>query len=139
MLCVIDSHRFAAVVLVVLSQLTGSTIVLCNEGADRQMVEVFPEACCGTATDVSSTESPRLDVDEHPCGPCVDVPLLGPFHRVDDDIWSSVRLELDFVATLPAPHLTRLFSPGAPVRDTRPRVVTSTTVALLAGTVVQLR
>jgi hypothetical protein len=74
------SGRLLAVVLVVLSQILGSSAVICDEGPGRQAVEFLTGGCCETpaATLAASARAPTHQADpaDGGCGACHDVPLL---------------------------------------------------------------
>ncbi|MCB9508498.1 MAG: hypothetical protein H6697_12650 [Myxococcales bacterium] len=129
-----NPRRFAVVVLMLLSQMAGGLVVICDEGVSGRVMEFLPQLCCETQVDGSPT-SPIEDQGQDPCGPCYDTPLV-PFVHVEDEFQSSVQFQLAFVATLEDTPLTQLFSCGATARDKTSLADISTTVRQLAGTVV---
>lgn len=136
MLHVTSPRRFAAVALMLLSQVAGGLVVICDEGVAGQVMEFLPQFCCEAPVD-SSPASTTEDLEQDPCGPCYDTPLVS-FVHVQDELRSSLLFELAYVATLEDTPLTQLFSWGAVACDVTSPAAISTTVSQLAGTVVLL-
>ena len=87
-----------AVAIILLSQLTGGLVVICDEGIGGQMLEL-PYACCSAEGGPASAPSDE-EGGEAPCGPCVDVPMV-QVHQADDDLQEPGHPELAFIATIP--------------------------------------
>lgn len=131
-----NARRFAAVVLMLLSQVAGGLVVICDEGAFGQIMEFLPQFCCEAQVD-SSPALPAGSQEQDPCGPCYDTPIVS-FIQLADELQSSVQFELNYVATLEDTPLAQLLCCGAVACDMTSQAAISTTVGQLAGTVVLL-
>ncbi len=119
-----------------LSQVAGGLVVICDEGVAGQIMEFLPQFCCEAPVE-GSPASPSGIQEQDPCGPCYDTPLV-TFIQVKDELQSFALLELAVVATLEDTPLTQLFNCGAVACDVTSPAVASTTISQLAGTVVLL-
>jgi len=129
----IDSCRCAAVVLMLLSQLAGGMIVICDEGSGAQSLELFPQTCCESESEPTPAP-PRQGADL--CESCVDVSLV-VFHQPDDDRLGSGTQKPAIEATLLDTPPTRFIPGGVIARGTSPPRALPT-AARLTGTVIQL-
>jgi hypothetical protein len=125
-----------AIFLLLLSQLSVSAAVMCDEGAGLRTLEMFATSCCAPAGPQDGCDAPTTETSENDCGGCTDTTLAGSNllgGRVGDSPHSEILSEPTVVEHIfhAAP------STASPVKALSTTVVPSfTTLALYASCVV---